>query len=74
MWLSRDQLTVVDRLVSWFCPCVKQNADLRIELPTYSIEEPTVRIDLLGIFLLQAEDDLDWHLRGVRRPRGGVER
>lgn len=53
---------MIDRLVSWLFACNQQHTYLRIELPSYGIEEPPVRVDLLRVFLLQHEDDLNWYL------------
>ena len=57
---------------------VKQNADVRLQERAESIEEPTMRVELLLVLLLQAEEDLqgaragrnlaggrDDHVRGV---------
>src|SRR5204862_6594267 len=48
------------RLGSWLGSSIKKNADLWIKDSTESIEEPSMRIDLFAIFLLQTEHHLHW--------------
>ena len=38
---------------------VKEDAEIGLEDGSDSTEEPTVRVNLLLIFLVEAEDDLD---------------
>ena len=40
---------------------VKQDADVGLQYRAEGIEEPAMRVDLLLILLLQAEDELDRH-------------
>ena|ERR1700722_14226254 len=42
-------------------PNIEENADVRLENGAKSVEEPSVRVDLLLILLFEAEYDLDWH-------------
>lgn len=55
---------MVDSFVTGLCSGIQQNTNLRVELSSYSVEQPPMRVDLLGIFLLKTEDDLHWHLWG----------
>jgi hypothetical protein len=44
---------MIDRLMAWLGSRIKQNTSLWVQLSTNSIEEPSVRIDLFGILLLE---------------------
>jgi hypothetical protein len=50
---------VVNRALSRLGSSVKQADDVGVEMLAYSIEQPAVRVDLLGILLLKAEDHLN---------------
>jgi len=50
---------MINSLMSWLRSRIKQNTSLGIQLPTNRIEEPSVRIDLFGILLLEYQNDLD---------------
>ena len=54
------------RLGSRLCTRVEQNADFRVQDTTNGSEKPSVRVDLLGVLLLQAKHHLD------RRKRAGA--
>ena len=43
---------MIQALVTRLCSSVNQNADIRVHLPTEAIEQPAMRIDLLGVLLL----------------------
>ena len=47
------------RLGSRFGTGIQQDADLGVEDPTKGVEQPTMRVDLLAVLLLQAEDHLN---------------
>lgn len=49
---------MVYRLVSRLRTSIQQYTDLRFQLFTNSVEQPSMRVDLLGIFLLEHKDDL----------------
>ena len=53
-------------LVARLSTGIEQNADFRVENATESSEQPSVRVDLLGVLLLQAKHHLD------RRKRAGA--
>ena len=40
-------------------PSVEKNADFRVQDAAKGVEKPTVRVDLFGVFLLEAEDELN---------------
>lgn len=46
-------------LGSGLCTSIEQNANLRVQDTTNGSEKPSVRVDLLGVLLLQAEHHLD---------------
>ena len=50
---------MINCLMSWLRSRIKQNTSLGVQLPTNSIEEPSVGIDLFAILLLEHQDDLD---------------
>jgi hypothetical protein len=52
---------MVERLGSRFGSNVEQNANIGVQRPAESIEEPTMRVQLLLIALFQAEDHLAGH-------------
>lgn len=67
---------MVDSFMSRFRPCIKQYTDLRVELPSNGVEQPSVRVDLFRIFLFEAEDNLYGHLsyqRTRNQMRWGLE-
>ncbi|KAI6752785.1 hypothetical protein HG530_013537 [Fusarium avenaceum] len=39
---------------------IEQDTHLRVQDTTESVEEPSMRVDLLGVLLLQTEDHLNW--------------
>ncbi|KAI6748967.1 hypothetical protein HG531_007914 [Fusarium graminearum] len=39
---------------------IKQNTHLRVQDTTEGVEQPSMRVDLLGVLLLQTEDHLNW--------------
>ena len=41
-----------------FCADVEQDADVRLQERTECVEEPTMRVELLLVLLLQAENNL----------------
>ena len=50
---------VEDRFVSRFCASINKDTNFWVELPSHSVEEPAVGVDLLLVFSLDDEDDLD---------------
>ena len=52
---------VVNRSRAGHSPHVQQYTNVWFQDRTESVEEPTVRVDLLLVLLLQAEDDLHGH-------------
>lgn len=53
---------MIDSLVARLCPSIQQHTDLGIQLLANGIEEPTMRVDLFRVFLLETKDDLDGYL------------
>jgi hypothetical protein len=52
-----------ERLGAGLGTSIEQNADFGVQNATNSGEQPSVRVDLLGVFLLQAEHHLDGRKR-----------
>ena len=52
---------MVEGFGTGFCSDVEENADVGVQGTTESVEEPTVRVQLLRVGFLQAEDHLAWH-------------
>lgn len=50
---------VVDGVSSWLCTSIDQDTNVGIQDLTKGLEKPSVRIDLLLVLLLQAEEHLD---------------
>jgi hypothetical protein len=63
---------MIDSLVSWLSSRIEQHTGLGVQLPTDSIEQPSVGIDLLGIFLFEHQDDLDRDLCFSSAPYPGA--
>ena len=51
---------LVDRVLSGLCTGIDKDTDVRIKNGAESLEEPTMRVDLLLILFLQAEEHLHW--------------
>jgi hypothetical protein len=49
---------MIERVTTRFGADVKQDTDIRRQSSAKCIEEPSVRIEFLGILFLQAEDHL----------------
>lgn len=49
---------MIDALMTRLCACINQNADLRFQLPSDRIEQPSVGVNLLLVLCLYDEDDL----------------
>jgi hypothetical protein len=56
---NRKALTVVDSFVSGFRSGIQQDTDLGVQHATYGVEEPSMRVDLFRVFLLEDKDDLN---------------
>ena len=65
------KLTMINSLMSRLGPRIEQHTSLRVQLSTDSIEQPSVRIDLLGILLLEYQNDLDRDLSVSLDPQPG---
>lgn len=49
-------------------PRINQDTNLRLQHPSDPVEQPTVRVDLLLVLLLEHEDDLDrYQVVGIAR-------
>ena len=53
---------MVNRLMTRLGPRIQQYTSLRVQLPSNSVKQPSVRIDLFGILLFEDKDDLDRNL------------
>lgn len=53
---------MIHRLVTGLGARVDEHADLRVELASDSVEQPSMRVDLLRVLLLEDENDLNRHL------------
>ena len=41
--------------MTWFRPCIEENADFGIKNTTKRLKEPSMRVDLLRVFLFQTK-------------------
>ena len=57
---------MVDALVPWACPNIKEHADVRLKHSPKGVEEPAMRVDLLLVLFLHTEDNLRGHDALVR--------
>jgi hypothetical protein len=53
---------VVDAISAWPRPSINQDTDVRVQHRSKGLEEPSVRVDLLLILFLEAEEYLNWRL------------
>lgn len=53
-----ERRTVIDSLMARLSPRIEQHADFWVELLAYRIEQPSMRVDLFRILLLEHEYDL----------------
>lgn len=50
---------IIDRPLARFRSRIQQADDIRLKVFSNRVEEPAMRVDLLGVLLFEAEDELD---------------
>jgi hypothetical protein len=62
---------MINSFMSWLGSGIEQHTGLGVQLPTNSVEQPSVGVDFLGILLFEHQDNLDRYLNISYTPTPG---